>query len=284
MSFQELLQRMIGTTLAAWLLVGCAAPTPTPTPVPPTTKPTTIPPTVTPTPQPSPTYAMQPSFTPSPTSTPDFPLESVTFTTEDDIIIAGTLFGEGELAVLLLHMGLGRTDQKSWHPFARLLAEAGYTALAIDFRGRGASGGTASGGLAPDRLIKDARAAVEFLRARGYNRLVCMGASMGGTTCLRLSMEVELEGVVVIASTMRLGEVNKVTNEDLSQSTIPKLFIYGSRDSPQVVLDMSSMVRAAQQPKEEIVYDSASHGTDLFRGPYGDNLRQHLLNFLNELR
>lgn len=229
------------------------------------------------TPQPSPT------LTSEPTSTPDVPSEAISFTTEDDILIAGTLFGEGEIAVLLLHMGLEQENQVSWHPFARLLAEAGYTALAIDFRGRGASGGARIGGIATNLLIKDARAAVEFLQARGYRRLVCMGASMGGTTCLRLAVDGELEGVVVISSTMRIGPDNKVTPEDLQQLTIPKLFVCGSRDFQEVVSDMSAMYRLAEQPKQEIIYDNASHGTNLFLGPYGDDLRQQIMTFLDAL-
>ena len=284
----------------AILLSGCASPAPpggntvqlstpadtiAPTPalnqVVPTSTPTLVP-SDTPAPQPSPSTTQ--TLPPSPTSTPDVPSEKITLTTEDDLLIAGTLFGEGQgdMAVLLLHMGLGSADQRSWHPFARLLAEAGYTALAIDFRGRGESEGNPAN-LATNLMIKDARAAVQFLQARGYNRLVCMGASMGGTTCLRLAMETELEGVVVIASTMRVGQDNRVTTADLSQLTIPKLFVCGRNDFTDVVSDMSTMYRAAQQPKQEVIYDNAAHGTSLLLGPYGDDLRQHLLDFLAAL-
>lgn len=238
-------------------------------------------PTDTPVSQSSP--SPEPTLKPSQTSTPDVPSEAITFTTEDDLTIAGTLFGIGDVAVLLLHMGLGSVDQHSWHPFARLLAEAGYTALAIDFRGRGASEDSYSGGLATNLMIKDARAAVKFLQERGYSRLVCMGASMGGTTCLRLALEGDLEGVVVIASTMSVGKDNRVTAEDLRQLAIPKLFIVGNRDTQLVVSDMSIMYSVAQEPKEEIIYDNAAHGTNLFLGPYGDDLRQRLLEFLDAL-
>ena len=243
----------------------------------------TLTPTTTLTPRPTFTETPIVTLTPLPTSTPDVPTEAISFTTEDDLTIAGTLFGKGDVAVLLLHMGLGSVDQHSWHDFAQLLAEEGYTALAIDFRGRGASEGNYSRGLATNLIIKDARAAVKFLQARGYNRLVCMGASMGGTTCLRLALEVDLEGVVVIASTISIGPDNKVTIEDLRQLAIPKLFIVGSRDIQNVVSDMSIMYKVAQEPKEEIIYDNAAHGTNLLLSPFGDDLRQQLLKFLDAL-
>ncbi len=240
----------------------------------------TPPPTETPTPQPSPTSTPEPTVTPAPTETPDVPSEAVTLITDDGVDIAGTLFGEGDIAVLLLHMGAGQANQRSWHPFARTLAAEGFAALTIDFRGDGASGGER----VVNRLIRDARAAVEFLQARGYTRLICMGASMGGTTCLRLAMETELEGVVVVASTMSLGEDNKVTAGDLRRLTIPKLFICGNRDIMDVVTAMSEMYRSAAEPKEEIIYDTGAHGTDLFLGPYGEDMRQQLLAFVNALR
>ncbi len=274
------------------LLAGCASqststgsseqeavPSATVTEIIPTDTPT-IPPTETPTPQPSPTSTPEPTDTPAPTETPDVPSEAVTFITEDGVDIAGTLFGEGDIAVLLLHMGSGYANQSSWHPFARTLAVEGFAALTIDFRGRGSSGGE----LITNLLIKDARAAVEFLQARGYSRLICMGASMGGTTCLRLALETELEGVVVVSSTRRLGEDNQVTAANLLHLTIPKLFIYGNRDFVDVCTLMSEMYRSAAEPKEEIIYDTGAHGTDLFLGSYGEDIRQQLLAFVNALR
>ncbi len=290
----HLLEKTVLTLLVLFTLAGCqtaepapvseapqalsteTSPPPTPTHAPPT--PTQNPPTATQIPSTDTPVPPTPTITFTPT--PDVPSEAVSFTTQDGVDIAATLFGEGEIVVILLHMGAGGATQESWHPFARLLAEEGFAALTVDFRGRGASRGREQYNL----MINDALAAVEFMQARGYNHLICVGASMGGTTCLRLSLEVELAGVVVLASTMSLGEDNKVTREDLSSLAIPKLFIYGNRDNGLVTMAMSEMHRYSKAPKELIVYDSAAHGTDLFLGPYGDDLSQQLLAFLETLR
>jgi esterase/lipase len=264
--------RMVAVTLLLLvLLAGCGPAGPAPTAAPPTGTP--IPPTATsapPTPGPA----------PEATATPPIPFEEVRFTTQDGVDLAATLFGTGDVAVLLLHMGSSGATQTTWHPFARLIAERGYTALTLDFRGRGDSGGR----LETNLLLYDARAAVEFLRARGYSRLVCMGASMGGTTCLRLALEVELEGVVVLASTMSNGTPTMVTESNLATLAIPKLFVYGARDSSMVVNDMEKMYKACSEPKELVVYSGQSaHGTALFATRDGDRLRQELLDFLEEL-
>lgn len=264
---------VVATMFTVLLAGGCG---PAATLAPPTATP--APPTATPVPStPAPPTALP---TPEPTATPNVPFEEVTFTTEDEINIAGTLFGEGEIVVLLLHMGKAGATQKSWHPFARLVAERGFSVLAIDFRGCGKSEGTRTLRL----LINDARAAVEFLRQRGFDRFICMGASMGGTTCMRLALEVDLEGLGVLASTMSLGDPTQVSERDLAQLTMPKLFVVGEWDYIDVVIEMDKMYQAAGQPKEMVSYGNAAHGTDLFLSPYGDDLRQQLLDFLEGLR
>jgi pimeloyl-ACP methyl ester carboxylesterase len=106
---------------------------------------------------------------------------------------------------------------------------------------------------------------------------------MGGTTCLRLAKKGVLEGVVVVSSTQSLGGDNLVTSADLSSLVIPKLFIYGDRDS-SILSDMLAMIRNPAEPKQAIVYENAAHGIDLLLSPYGDDMRQQLLAFLNELR
>src|SRR5574340_951393 len=86
--------------------------------------------TSTPTPAPSATPA------PPPTQT-QIPFETVAFATEDGVRLAGTLRGEGEIAVILAHQGTPHADQNSWATFAHLLAEHGIASLAFDFRGIG---------------------------------------------------------------------------------------------------------------------------------------------------
>jgi pimeloyl-ACP methyl ester carboxylesterase len=177
-------------------------------------------------------------------------------------------------------MGAGNASQRSWHPFARNIAQKGYTALTIDFRGRGNS----SGALQINNLIIDARSAIQFLEELGYNHFICIGASMGGTTCMRLALDIPLEGMAILSSTLSLGRDNRVTGDDLSQLEIPKLFIFGDRDYADISYAMNMAYDSSAQPKELVVYDSAAHGTDLFLGPHGDDLRQRLIRFIDEIQ
>jgi pimeloyl-ACP methyl ester carboxylesterase len=232
-----------------------------------------------PTPLPAPTSP--PSATPTCTATPQVQIEKVSFTSEDGVTLSGTLFGTGEMAVILAHQGAQDADQTSWQPFARLLAEEGFTALTFDFRGRGESDGL----LEQKELVRDVRAALGFLRDRGYSRIVCMGASMGGTSCLKLAIETDLEGLVVIASTMNLGPPTDVFPQDLPQLTVPKLFVCAEDDRyTGIAHTVQEMYDLSPEPKQISLFPGAAHGTELFDTPHGEEFTRLLLDFLNGLR
>ena len=218
---------------------------------------------------------------PMPTATPDVPFELVSLTTEDNVTLSATLFGQGKLAVILAHQGTEGTDQKSWQPFARVLAEKGYAALTLDFRGRGQSQGV----LQASQLIKDVNAAIQFLRGRGYQRIVCMGASMGGTACLRAALDHDLAGLVVIASPMSSGAPTAVEPDEFSKLTLPKLYVCAENDRYSLVISqMKQMFELSPEPKQIKFFPGTVHGTELFDTEHGDEFRNLLLTFLEPLR
>ncbi|ABC83268.1 alpha/beta hydrolase [Anaeromyxobacter dehalogenans] len=100
----------------------------------------------------------------------------------------------GAGAVLLLH-GIGASAAEMAGR-ARFLAGAGYSVLAIDFRGHGASGSaqTTYGALES----RDARAAVEWLRAAlPGERIGVIGISMGGAAALLGAVPLKVDALVL---------------------------------------------------------------------------------------
>ena len=245
--------------LCAWLLAACGVAPAASTPVP------------------------QPSATPlpSPTAT-QIPFETVTFTTEDNVRLAGTLRGEGELAVILAHQGTPGADQRSWATFAHLLAERGIASLAFDFRGVGRSGGE----FRSANLWLDVQAATRFLRGRGYDRIVCAGASQGGTACMLAAQEEQYLGLIILASSMTAGsrdDAMHLTEEDIALLSPPKLFIT-AEDDFYVINDMRRMAEAARFPKELVLLPGNRHGTDLFTTETGGQLTESLLDYIDRLQ
>ena len=222
-----------------------------------------------------------PTLTPTAMSKPPAAVETVSLTTEDDVTLSATLFGQGKLAVILAHQGTEGTDQKSWQPFAKALAEKGYAALTLDFRGRGQSKGT----LQASQLIKDVNAAIQFLRGRGYQRIVCMGASMGGTACLRAALDHDLVGLVVIASPMSSGAPTAIEPDEFSRLTLPKLYVCAESDRYSLVIpQMKQMFELSPKPKQFQFFPGTVHGTELFDTEHGGEFRHLLLTFVERLR
>jgi alpha-beta hydrolase superfamily lysophospholipase len=108
----------------------------------------------------------------------------VRFTASDGVSITGSYWPGATPeapAILLLH-GIN-SDRDMFTEQARWLHDLGYAALAIDFRGHGASGeAERSFGWNEGR---DAAAALRFLRSRNQRRKVAViGASLGGAAAL----------------------------------------------------------------------------------------------------
>jgi pimeloyl-ACP methyl ester carboxylesterase len=206
--------------------------------------------------------------------------EPVTFTTTDGINLAGTLFGEGSTAVILAHQGTPGADQKTWQSFANLLADRGYTALTFDFRGVGQS----EGKLLYGNLALDIDAAVQFLQARGYQKIICIGASMGGTACIRAAQDHAFIGLIALASTMTISSdpaSMRLTPDNLRNLTQPKLFISANDDYGMVVSDTKRMYEQSPNPKALLLLPGTQHGTNLFDTNVGEELSAGMLRFVD---
>jgi alpha/beta superfamily hydrolase len=212
--------------------------------------------------------------TPTPTP-PPIAAEKVSFVTSDGITLSGTLFpGSDDLAVVPAHQGAGQPNQKSWHTFATLAAQNGVTALPFDFRDD--FGGP---------LDKDVVAAIQFLRARGYQRIACIGASMGGTSCLKAALSETLMGIGVIGSAWTTGGGVAIERGDMTGLTMPKLFVTTDNDRfTGIPATVKSIYEAAPEPKEFKEYPGTAHGTEIFGTQYRDDFRALLLGFLDKLR
>jgi len=234
-----------------------------------------------PTPTAAPTAASLPTQEPEPSPTlPQVQGVRVSFAAADGVTLSGRLFaGEGskDIGVVLAHMGAHAADQSSWAPFARYAASQGFGALTFNFRAD------------RSRLAVDARAAIEFLREQGYRRIACVGASMGGTACIRAAANTDLEGLAVISSLWTTGSgptggALVVTREELAELTLPKLFVTTDKDGNGVPAAMKAMYEVAPEPKTLKSFPGSAHGTDILDTPRGGELRELLVEFLGSLR
>jgi pimeloyl-ACP methyl ester carboxylesterase len=185
--------------------------------------------------------------------------KTVTFTTPDGTELEAALVGDGELGVVLGHQL--RRDYCSWVPFAKQLAERHVRSLAINFVS-----------ISPDA---DMVAASRELRRRGANRIILVGASMGGTAALVAAAKVDVDGVAALSAPRQYGGLDALPS--VRRLGVPALFLAGRRDT-EFARDARLLYRAMKSRDKALVVTTGSeHGTDLLQDPKAERA---LLDFL----
>lgn len=208
-------------------------------------------------------------------------METITIKTEDGVEIIGDYYPAGSEkvpAVLLLHMM--PATRKSWVDFAEKLNEAGFDAFAIDLRGHGDSLNKSDGtylnyknfsNTEHQASIHDVEASVNFLKQKGAEKIILMGASIGANLALQyaathhdvasavlLSPGLDYRGVLTDHMPERFARGQAVfyaasSEDSYAAETIRKLY----QETPEGVT------------KEEKIFDQAGHGTDMFSRELG---------------
>ena len=200
--------------------------------------------------------------TSSPSPTPQ-PGEAVTFRASDGVRIAGRLFGDGPVGVVLGHSIDG--DQTEWWNFAEVIAGAGHEALAIDFRGYcpGDDAGCSEDGSTREAW-RDLLAGAKFLRERGVRDIVLIGASMGGTAAILAAAHArpDVSGVITLSAPTDCCGM-ETDRSVVGAAGAPMLFIAGRFDGDAPV-SARAFSRWAGSSGEPLILASGEHGTDLF--------------------
>jgi len=194
--------------------------------------------------------------------------ETVRFRTEDSEDLWGSIFGDGEIAVILSHMR-GR-NQTSWFPFARLASTSGYKVMTFDFRGYGKSTGARD-----TRMDRDLEAAVAYVRAKGAKQVILIGASMGGTAAIEIAAEIDVQGVAALSPPTSFGRINALGA--VSSMLIPLLLIVAENDPP--FTSSAREIETAAAATQFLELPGQEHGTNLYSA-HIDKVSGILLTFI----
>jgi dienelactone hydrolase len=211
--------------------------------------------------------------------------EQVTFEASDGVKLVGRLFGEGEVGVVMAHMGGPSDSQKNWYSLARALAKRGYVALAYNRRGVcTASGRECSGGVDDYASSwKDVVGAADFLRGRGVRDVALVGASIGAMASLHalVTKSVEASAFVEVAG-VNFRNGYAFSRKQLEALEVDKLFVSSAEDQLPAVFAAREWHRWAREPKQLEILPGGEHGTDmLIKGqPTAKPLMELLLTFV----
>lgn len=202
----------------------------------------------------------------------------VTIAADDGVALKGTYFAAAKPgpAVLLLHMC--NTDRRSWEPLATQLADAGISALTLDYRGYGESGGARFTTLAPIEAQqtvngtwpKDVDKAYEFLLAQpGVDkaRIGVGGGSCGVTQALLTAKRhPEIRSLVLLA-----GPANRDARQYLMANAWLPVFTAAAADD-QFDTDAPAQMKwlgalNGNARNKFMGFADGRHGTEIF-GPH----------------
>lgn len=200
----------------------------------------------------------------------------ITMTASDGQQIKGVLLGSGTAGVVFGHQG-NRT-LCSWLEFAHTLADKGYMALAVDFRGYG--GSTLKGGAQKQTSADlDIAAAVAELRTRGAKRIAIVGASLGaiGAAVAAPQITPPIQGIVHISGPKSCCGLD--AGAAVKKLTVPIFYIV-TKDDPEAA-DTHELFAATKTKQKKLVeYEGIEHGTDILDGAHGAELSAEILAWL----
>ena len=187
----------------------------------------------------------------------------IRFRAADGLRLAGHRFGRGKTAVVFAHESRGGACQ--WIPYARALAKRGYLTIAFDFRGYGRSQTPKRG--ASSRQPADVIAAAKLSRSLGANKVVVVGASMGGTNVVVAAANARtvIDGVISVSAPTSWGRSDALAAARRLQ--MPALYVVGERDEGFVEHARLLYEATGSADKRLEILDSAQHGVYLAAEP-----------------
>ncbi|MBK5291061.1 MAG: alpha/beta fold hydrolase [Acidobacteriia bacterium] len=199
----------------------------------------------------------------------------VSFPAQDGGLVFADVYGKGERGVVLAHGG--RFNKESWSKQARVLADAGFRVLAIDFRGYGESRGPGQSDIYNAPLRLDVLAAVRYLRKTGAKTVSLVGGSMGGDAAAGAMIEAqpgEIDRLVLLAA---------LTDAPPEKLNGRKLFIIARDDADGTgprLPRLRAYYEKTPEPKEMIILDGSAHAQFLFQTDQADRVMREILRFL----
>lgn len=161
---------------------------------------------------------------------------------------------------ILMHMYAA--DQSAWYDAARQLGGGGVSVVTFDFSGFGESAGEQD----PATMETDVQAVIAFAQASGYEEIVLIGASMGGTAAITVAGAVDgppegVDGVIAFSAPIEFGDLD--ATGPATALRVPMLLVAAEGDTS--ALDSLGLIaEAARVPDgRRVVVAGAAHGTEL---------------------
>jgi pimeloyl-ACP methyl ester carboxylesterase len=170
----------------------------------------------------------------------------LSFPSGDGSTLQGFMIGTGPVGIVLAHQS--GADLCQWKPYAYTLSRQGYRVLAFNFS---------------IHLPADVTGAVAALRARGSQRVVLIGASMGANAVVVAAATTKPP----VAAVVSLSAPQVFQGEDAAAAAprlkVPVLYVAGAYDG-EFAQDARALYAATKAPgRRLLIVQSGAHGVEL---------------------
>lgn len=221
---------------------------------------------------------------------PDSGAEETLIKTSDGERISALFFRNKNTDVILYFHG-NAGDLSGWQFVAEDFTSLGYNFMIIDYRGYGKS----SGKLSEEGLYLDARAAYDYLIARGFapGNILIYGRSIGSGIAVDLALSQRCKGLILESPFSSLA---RLANEKLpfffpslylryrfdnlgkiNGVRCPVIFLHGSDDTLIPASHSEKLFRRFNGKKELVIVDKGSHN-DLHAFKEYEHVLQNVLS------
>ena len=194
---------------------------------------------------------------------------TISLRTEDGVALAATWYQAGRPeapAVILLHMQT--RSRADWQSLGQRLADAGIHALAVDFRGHGASGAAPPGADGPpdlSRLVLDVQAARAALAAGDFGRVSAVGiagASVGANVAiLAAAADPAIRSLALLSAGLDYRSLR--TAVPMGQYGDRPALLVASTEDPYALRSARELGRLGAGLREVRLLDGAGHGSTM---------------------
>jgi predicted alpha/beta-hydrolase family hydrolase len=197
----------------------------------------------------------------------------VEFVAADGEERSGRLFGAGDVAVVLSHMGRPGDGQDDWQKFAEDLVSKGGLQV-LTYEGRRTLSET----------WNDVVGAVEYLRDDGADVVIAGGASIGAMASLEAAInpDSQISAVLWLAGVLHNSGYD-FTAADVSGLACPMLVASGDQDGYGAANDARQLSDWTPGVSQLLIVEASQHGTDILTEAdpnVADQLRDAMIGFI----
>lgn len=203
------------------------------------------------------------------------PVEAVEIETGDGVTLRGQRWRGGNGWAVLLHDRGPEEDLDRWRPLVPPLVGSGWSVLALDLRGHGASDGVWS----EEGAVADLTAAVGFARAAGGVGVVVIATGASALTALRAGPAVGIDALVLLSPAI---DPDQPLAELRGGGEGKLIFVGGREAAPR---------RAGERLRNASIgwallvnLPTTLQGTALLGGEHAGHVRDQITRFLAEQR